>query len=140
MFGNPCTPRVSALLECTSRMFAIGAIACDVSTSSATSSAHALLSSRCVPLPGCGFVSGEPLRGAPPAPPRTHPPPTPAKPATNAASTAANSSLRFMFSPCEMSPSPLKAAPAQSVTERALLHKAEHLEHRQVLRDHDHAD
>src|SRR5580765_750395 len=42
-------------------MFAIGAIACDVSTSSATSSAQALLSSWCVPFPGCGFVAGEPL-------------------------------------------------------------------------------
>ena len=61
MFGKPCTPRVSALFECTSSMLAIGAIACDVSTSSATSSAQALLSSRCVPFPGCAFVSGEPL-------------------------------------------------------------------------------
>src|SRR3954452_22424174 len=43
-------------------MFAIGAIACAVSTSSATSSAHALLSSCPVPLlvDGGAFVAGEP--------------------------------------------------------------------------------
>jgi hypothetical protein len=43
-------------------MFAPGAIACAVSTSSATSSAHALLSSWPVPLllDGGAFVAGEP--------------------------------------------------------------------------------
>src|SRR5947207_3501159 len=59
--GKPCTPSVSAVGVWTSRMFAPGAIACDVSTSSATSSAHALLSSWPVPwlLSGGAFVAGE---------------------------------------------------------------------------------
>src|SRR4051812_16026715 len=60
--GSPCTPSVSAVGVWTSRMFAPGAIACAISTSSATSSAQALLSSWPVPLlfDGGAFVAGEP--------------------------------------------------------------------------------
>src|SRR5438874_10918377 len=62
--GKPCTPSVSAVGVWTSRMLAPGAIACDVSTSRATSSAHALLSSWPVPLlvDGGATVAGEPCR------------------------------------------------------------------------------
>jgi len=60
--GKPWTPSVSAVGVWTSRMLAPGAIACEVSTSSATSSAHALLSSWPVLLllDGGAFVAGEP--------------------------------------------------------------------------------
>src|SRR5712691_913176 len=42
MSGKPCTPSVSAVGVVTSKMFAIGAVACAISTSSATSSAHSV--------------------------------------------------------------------------------------------------
>src|SRR3954451_11009987 len=60
--GKPCTPSVSAVGVCTSRMFAPGAIACVVSTSSATSSAHALLSSwpGLLLFDGGALVAGDP--------------------------------------------------------------------------------
>src|SRR4051794_5073423 len=62
--GKPCTPRVSAVCVVTSRMFAPGATACAVSTSRATSSAHALLSSwpGLLLLDGGALVAGEPWR------------------------------------------------------------------------------
>ncbi len=60
MFGKPCTPSVSAVGVVTRMMLAPGAIECAVSTSSETSSAHAVLSSCPVPLPGCGLVAGDP--------------------------------------------------------------------------------
>src|SRR5712692_3167633 len=64
MSGKPWTPRVSAVGVVTSRMLAWGAIACDVSTSSDTSSAHALLFSCPVPLDvgGGAWVAGAPNR------------------------------------------------------------------------------
>src|SRR3954453_20580149 len=60
--GKPCTPSVSAVGVWTSRMLAPGAIACAISTSSATSSAQAALFSWPVPLllDGGALVAGEP--------------------------------------------------------------------------------
>src|SRR6266849_3347480 len=58
---KPCTPKVSAVGVVTSRMFAIGAVACAHSTSRETSRAQRLRTSWPVPLfGGGGLGDGDP--------------------------------------------------------------------------------